>query len=120
MNFYSLKNITSQNTISNFDIMIKNLYNGFIRIHILYHAVEEKTCGIDIIKELQRHGYTVSPGTVYPILHKMNQDNFLVAHNETVNGKRRIYYRATSKGEKILEQAREKIKELYDEVILNG
>lgn len=120
MKFCNLENSIYQNTISNFDIMIKNLYNGFIRIHILYHAVDEKICGIDIIKELQRHGYTVSPGTIYPILHKMNQDNFLVAHNETVSGKRRIYYRATSQGEKILEQAREKIKELYDEVILNG
>lgn len=120
MKFYNLENITYRNSISYFDIMIKNLYNGFIRIHILYHAVDEKICGIDIIKELQRHGYTVSPGTIYPILHKMNQDKFLVAHNETVNGKRHIYYRATFQGEKILEQAREKIKELYDEVILNG
>jgi len=120
MKFYNLENIIYRNSISYFDIMIKNLYSGFIRIHILYHAVDEKICGIDIIKELQRHGYTVSPGTIYPILHKMNQDNFLVAHNETVSGKRRIYYRATSQGEKILERAREKIKELYDEVILNG
>ncbi|MEA3457224.1 MAG: PadR family transcriptional regulator [Candidatus Thermoplasmatota archaeon] len=120
MNFYGLKNIISRSTISNFDIMIKNLYNGFIRIHILYHAVEEKICGIEIIKELKRHGYTVSPGTIYPILHKMSQDNFLVAHNETVSGKRRIYYRATPHGKKVLEQAREKIKELYDEVILDG
>ena len=100
--------------------MIKNIYSGFIRTHVLYHAIEEKICGIDIIKELQRHGYTISPGTIYPILHKMNQNNFLVAHNEIVNGKRRIYYRATPQGKKVLEQAREKIKELYDEVILNG
>ena len=103
MKFYKLENIICRNTISNFDIMIKNLYNGFIRIHIIYHAVEEKICGIDIIKELQRHGYTASPGTIYPILHKMNQDNFLVAHNETVSGKRRIYYMATSQGKKVLE-----------------
>jgi len=99
--------------------MIKNIYNGFIRIHILYHAVEEQICGIEIIEELQRHGYTVSPGTIYPILHKMNQDNLLVAHDEIVGGKRRIYYKATTQGQKILDQAREKIKELYNEVILN-
>ena len=98
--------------------MIKNLYNGFIRIHILYHATEEKICGIEIIKELGRHGYSVSPGTVYPILHKMTKDDLLFAHNEIVDGKRRIYYKATSQGQKLLEQARVKIKELYDEVIL--
>lgn len=99
--------------------MMKNLYNGFIRIHILYHATEEQICGIDIIRELKRHGYTVSPGTIYPILHKMNQDSLLTNHNEIVNGKRRIYYRVTPQGKNVLEQAREKIKELYDEVILN-
>ena len=99
--------------------MIKNLYNGFIRIHILYHATEEKICGIEIIQELKRHGYSVSPGTVYPILHKMTKDKLLVTHNEIIEGKRRIYYRATNQGEEMLEQVREKIKELYDEVILN-
>ena len=99
--------------------MIKNLYNGFIRIHIIYHAVKEQICGIEIIKELQRHGYTVSPGTIYPILHKMNQDNLLNSHTETINGKRRIYYKATTKGKNVLEQAQGKIKELYNEVILD-
>ncbi len=99
--------------------MIKNLYNGFIRIHILYHATEEKICGIEIIQELRRHGYSVSPGTVYPILHKMTKDKLLVTHNEIIKGKRRIYYIATTQGKEMLEQVRKKIKELYDEVILN-
>lgn len=113
-----LKNYLYRNSISIFDIMIKNLYNGFIRIHILYHATEEQICGIEIIEELERHGYTVSPGTVYPILHKMTKDDLLFAHNEIVDGKRRIYYKATSQGKNLLEQVRTKIKDLYDEVIL--
>ena len=99
--------------------MIKNIYSGFIRIHILYHATEEKICGIEIIEELKRHGYNVSPGTIYPILHKMKNDKLLVAHNEIIDGKRRIYYKATSEGKKVLDLTHEKIKELYDEVILN-
>ena len=99
--------------------MIRNIYNGFIRIHILYHATVEQICGIEIIKELRRHGYSVSPGTIYPILHKMAKDGFLFSHNMIVGGKRRIYYQATSQGKEMLEQAREKIKELYAEVILN-
>ena len=49
----------------------------------------------------------------------MNNDKLLVAHNEIIDGKRRIYYKATSQGKKVLDQTREKIKELYDEVILN-
>jgi DNA-binding PadR family transcriptional regulator len=97
--------------------MIRNLFHGFIRIHILYHATKEKICGIEIINELKRHGYTVSPGTIYPILHTMKQNNFLTAATEIVNGKQRIYYTATPNGKEVLENAREKIKELYNEVI---
>jgi len=114
-----LKNYLYRKSISYFDIMLKNIYNGFIRIHILHHAAKEQICGIEIIKELGRHGYMVSPGTVYPILHKMTKDDLLFAHNEIVDGKRRIYYSTTSPGIKLLKQACEKIKELYDEVILN-
>ena len=99
--------------------MMRNLYYGFIRVHVLYHATEGKICGIDIIEELKRHGYKVSPGTIYPILHKMTEDRILTRNIEIVNGKRRIYYRVTSKGKKLLELAQVKIKELYDEVILN-
>jgi len=98
---------------------MRNLYYGFIRVHVLYHATEGKICGIDIIEELKRHGYKVSPGTIYPILHKMTEDRILTRNIEIVNGKRRIYYRVTSKGKKLLELAQVKIKELYDEVILN-
>jgi len=99
--------------------MLKNLFNGFIRIHVLYHASQQRICGIDIIHELKRHGYTPSPGTIYPILHKMKQDNLLIADTEIIQGKRRIYYQATVKGKNILKQANEKIKELYHEVITN-
>ena len=100
--------------------MLRSIFQGFIRIHILYHATEEKICGIDIIRELERHGYLISPGTLYPILHKMTKDNLLISQNEIVNRKRRIYYRATEKGQQLFDQAREKIKELYSEVILDG
>jgi DNA-binding PadR family transcriptional regulator len=97
--------------------MIKNIYNGFIRIHILYHATKEKICGIEIMQELRRHGYHISPGTLYPILHAMNDDRLLITHAEIKDGKRRIYYKATKKGEKTLNSTRKKIKELYHEVI---
>lgn len=103
--------------ISKFDIMLKNLYAGFIRIHILYHATQQKICGIDIIKELKHHGYILSPGTIYPILHAMHQNNLLTKYKEVIKGKQRIYYTATNKGKKILIETQKKIRELYDEVI---
>src|SRR5215469_9309091 len=43
------------------------LYAGFIRLHVLHHAVKERVYGLAMIEELRRHGYTLSPGTLYPI-----------------------------------------------------
>ncbi len=47
----------------------KDLYGGLIRLHILHHAAEEPVFGLGIIEELRRHGYEMSAGTVYPMLH---------------------------------------------------
>ena len=51
--------------------MIRNIFLGFIRIHILYHASKEEIFGVEIMRELKRHGYSISPGTLYPILHSL-------------------------------------------------
>jgi len=46
-----------------------DLYSGLIRLHILYHACKEPIFGAAISEELSRHGYNMSPGTLYPMLH---------------------------------------------------
>lgn len=47
----------------------KDLYAGLIRLHVLHHAAIEPIFGLGIIEELRRHGYELSPGTLYPLLH---------------------------------------------------
>ena len=49
--------------------MLRGFFLGFIKIHILYHAGKEKICGVEIMEELKKHGYKISPGTLYPTLH---------------------------------------------------
>lgn len=95
----------------------REFFLGFIRIHILYHASKEAIFGVEIAKELARHGYEVSPGTLYPILHQLAADGYLKSSPEVVGGKIRKYYRATAKGKRVLENARRKIKELVKEVL---
>jgi DNA-binding PadR family transcriptional regulator len=91
---------------------------GFIRIHILYHATEEKGIyGVEMMKELERHGYKISPGTLYPILHKMKKDKMLKIEKNNINGKIRIIYRTTIIGEKTLEKLKIFVKELSQEVL---
>ena len=46
----------------------RDLYSGLIRLHLLHHAVEGSVCGLGMIEELARHGYRISPGSLYPLL----------------------------------------------------
>ena len=95
----------------------RKFFLGFIRIHLLYHASKSSIYGVEMIEELRRHGYNISPGTLYPILHSLEKEGFLVSESKNVDGKVRRYYRITRKGEKILREAKRKIKELIDEVM---
>ena len=95
----------------------RKFFLGFIKIHILYHAQEGKICGVEIAKELGRHGYSVSPGTLYPTLHSLERDGYLKSQREVVSGKVRKYYRITRSGSELLERSKEKIRELVKEVM---
>ncbi len=90
---------------------------GFIKIHILYHASKEPIFGVEIAEELARHGYSISPGTLYSMLHRLEKEGYLGSCSKVVNGKMRKYYQATAEGRLVLEQSRKNIRELVTEVI---
>lgn len=89
---------------------------GFIQIHILHHAMEHPIYGAWMQEELQEHGYEISSGTLYPILHSMEKDELLLKEKRNVEGRIRKYYTATSKGEEVFNQARAKAYELFKEI----
>lgn len=97
--------------------MLKDFFLGFIKIHILYHASKEAVYGAGLISELARHGYQISCGTLYPMLHRLLESGYLTSKSEKVHGKIRKYYRITPKGRKALKECKSKIHELVDEVI---
>ena len=94
------------------------LYSGLIRLYVLYHyAVHEPPVfGLGIIDELRRHGYRLSPGTMYPILHGLESKGYLKSSEDREGNRIRRVYRATAKGRKALEEAREKVRELFGEL----
>jgi PadR family transcriptional regulator, regulatory protein PadR len=95
----------------------KDLYSGLIRLHVLHHAAEEPVFGLGMIEELGRHGYRISPGTLYPLLYNLEKKGYLRS-SEQVNGKsRRKVYRATPLGRKALAAAKSKVRELFHELI---
>jgi PadR family transcriptional regulator, regulatory protein PadR len=99
------------------DPVTRHFFNGFIRLHILYHATKEAIYGAEIMEELIRHGYRVSQGTLYPTLHLLEELGYLRSRTEFVGGRRRKYYRATPSGRRVLEQARRQLLELVSEVV---
>jgi PadR family transcriptional regulator PadR len=95
----------------------KDLYSGLIRLHVLHHAVEEPIFGLGMIEELGRHGYRISPGTLYPLLYALEKKGYLRS-SEELNGKsRRKVYRATPLGRRALAAAKSKVRELFHELI---
>jgi PadR family transcriptional regulator len=98
----------------------REFFLGFIKIHILYHASKEPIFGAEIAAELARHGYSISPGTLYPTLHRLEKEGYLKSSSKVIKGKVRKYYQATAEGKRMLDQSKEKIRELVAEVIEEG
>ncbi|WP_046175900.1 PadR family transcriptional regulator [Domibacillus indicus] len=98
------------------DKVLRKLFLGFIHIHILHHAKEHPIFGAWMLEELREHGYTISPGTLYPILHTMEEDGLLTREDRNIEGKIRKYYTITDKGTDILNEARKKACELFKEI----
>jgi PadR family transcriptional regulator len=94
----------------------RNLYNGLIRLHILHHAAKQPIFGQWMIDELGHHGYRLSAGTLYPILHSMETHGYLKSHAVSSNGRNRRVYRATAVGRKALTTARQRVQELFGEM----
>lgn len=94
----------------------REFYSSLIRLHILHHAVAGSIFGLAIIEELARHGYKISAGTLYPMLHDMERKGYLSSTEERSGGHVRRLYRATPQGKAMLEDAKAKVRELLGEL----
>ena len=95
----------------------QDLYGGLIRLHILHHAAERPVFGLWFIEELARHGYKLSPGTLYPLLHSLERKGYLRSTTERSGKSARRIYRATALGRRILVSAKGKVSELFGEML---
>jgi PadR family transcriptional regulator, regulatory protein PadR len=102
------------------EVLSRLFFAGLVRLHVLYHAAQEPICGVEIVAELARHGYRLSPGTVYPVLHELERAGYLTSRAQVVSSKRRKYYEATAEGRTALEEAKSKLRELAAEVLGQG
>jgi len=98
------------------DLLVRDFVRGAMQVHVLHHAAEGSVHGAWLSAELARHGYYVSPGTLYPLLHRMERSGLLRSHKEVAAGRARRVYAATAAGRRALERLRRAAAELAAEV----
>ncbi|MEF2230201.1 MAG: PadR family transcriptional regulator [Pseudodesulfovibrio sp.] len=96
--------------------MQREILLGFWKVHVLHHAAEGPVVGLWMLDELRSHGYEVSPGTLYPLLHRMERLGWLCSEAEEGGGaKARRSFRATALGREVLAAALARLGELTGE-----
>jgi DNA-binding PadR family transcriptional regulator len=96
---------------------MREFLRGAVQLHILHHAAEGEIHGAWMSRELAEHGYEISPGTLYPTLHRLESEGLLSSRSTVVEGHSRRVYKITAEGRKALRQTRKALKELSDEVL---
>jgi DNA-binding PadR family transcriptional regulator len=96
---------------------MREFLRGAVRLHILHHAARAPVHGAWMAEELARHGYAISPGSLYPTLHKMEGEGLLRSRREVVEGRTRRVYLATGKGRRDLRETIVQLRELASEVL---
>ena len=99
------------------DPVVREFLLAFWKIHILYHAEEGGVYGHWMVEELHRHGYRISPGTLYPLLHNLEEKGYLRASEQRSGKSLRRIYRATAKGKRALLASKDRVRELFRELI---
>ncbi|MEH0394110.1 MULTISPECIES: PadR family transcriptional regulator [Streptomyces] len=96
---------------------MREFQRGAVRLHILHHAAQEEIYGAWMTEELASHGYRISPGTLYPTLHRLEVEGLLVSEQRVVDCRTRRVYKATKAGKQALAEDRQALKELAREVL---
>jgi PadR family transcriptional regulator PadR len=96
---------------------MRELIRGAIRLHVLHHAAIGPVNGAWMSVELARHGYSISPGTLYPTLHRMEAEGLLRSTRTVAAGRSRREYVVTARGVTALDEGRRALRELAREVL---
>jgi DNA-binding PadR family transcriptional regulator len=96
---------------------MKELQRAAVVLHTLHHAAEAPVHGAWLSEELARHGYQLSPGTLYPTLHRLEQDGLLRSHAQSVDGRAIRVYRITRAGRAALAEGQRAVAELAEEIL---
>ena len=85
----------------------KGYISGSSRLLVLKLLNEKPFYGYELIKTLKERSndtFDMKEGTLYPILHKLENDGLIKSSNQEVSGRVRKVYSITTRGIKVLEE----------------
>lgn len=95
----------------------RDFLRGVVPVHVLHHAAQEPVHGAWMSSKLARHGYSISPGTLYPLLHRMQRAGLLTSNQRVVDSRVLRSYRATAQGRRVLARLRKLVGEVAGEIL---
>ncbi|WP_424184069.1 PadR family transcriptional regulator [Actinokineospora sp. G85] len=96
--------------------VVKDFRNGALRLRVLHLAGSGEPHGAVLSAHLAASGHQVSPGTLYPLLHRLQEAGLLKSRSEVVDGRRVRRYRSTKRGRRALADCRAVLAALSDDV----
>ena len=97
--------------------VVRDFRRGAVRLHVLHHAAAGEVSGAWMSDELARHGYRISPGTLYPLLHDLERSDLLASSQRVEAGRVVRFYAITDSGRESLNQALHALAELASELL---
>ncbi len=97
--------------------ILREIRQAFWKLHILHHAEQGPIYGLWMLSELAEHGHKVSPGTLYPMLARLERNGWLRA-SPGQHARDRRSYRITARGREGLASLRAELAELHRELVL--
>jgi PadR family transcriptional regulator, regulatory protein PadR len=94
------------------DALAREFLLAFWKIHVLHHASQRGGIyGRWMLQELRHYAYELSPGTLYPLLSRMEARGWLRATAPDAPKARRVY-RLTATGRRVLRELARFVDEL--------
>ena len=99
----------------------KSLISGSTTMLILRLLEDKDMYGYEMIETLEAKSnnvFTLKAGTLYPLLHSLEEKDLLTSYESEVNGKIRKYYSITKGGKRYLRSRKEEWHE-YQTAVVN-
>ena len=99
----------------------RSLVSGSTTMLLLKLLSEKDMYGyemIETLREKSQNVFELKAGTLYPLLHGMEDKKYLTVYEKEVGGKVRKYYSITKTGRKVLEEKKEEWK-IYSSAVVN-